>query len=72
MATKVLEDEILAPGVLSSMYITGIARAEKGAWPMGVAGAYGIDDAHLAVYARAAKTPEGFRQYLEQYVLRAA
>jgi glutaconate CoA-transferase subunit A len=67
-----LEDEILAPGVLSSMYITGIARAEKGAWPMGVAGAYGIDDAHLAVYARAAKTQDGFRQYLEQFVLRAA
>jgi hypothetical protein len=29
---------------------------------------YDIDDAHLALYAKAAKTKEGFEKYLEQFV----
>ena len=64
-----LEDELLAPGVISSLYITGTAQAVRGAWPLGVAGLYGIDDAHLALYAKAAKTREGFRRYLDEWVL---
>lgn len=64
-----LEDELLAPGVISATYVSGIARAERGAWPLGVADVYQIDDAHLAAYARAAKTREGFRRYLEEWVL---
>jgi glutaconate CoA-transferase subunit A len=63
-----LEDELLAPGVLSSVYVSGVAQAMRGAWPLSVAGVYGIDDAHLALYARAAKTKEGFQRYLEEYV----
>ena len=54
-----LEDELLAPGIISSVYITASARAEHGAWPLGVADLYAIDDGHLALYARAAKTREG-------------
>jgi glutaconate CoA-transferase subunit A len=67
-----LEDELLAPGVISSVYVSGIAVAKRGAWPLGVPGEYGIDDAHLALYARAAKTAEGFRRYLEEFVLNPA
>ena len=63
-----LEDELLAPGVLSSVYVSGVARAERGAWPLSVAGVYGIDDAHLSRYAKTAKTREGFQRYLEEYV----
>jgi glutaconate CoA-transferase subunit A len=63
-----LEDELLAPGVLSSVYVSGVARAERGAWPLSVADLYGIDDAHLALYAKAAKTREGFHRYLDEYV----
>lgn len=63
-----LEDELLAPGVISSAYVSAIARAPRGAWPLGVAGVYGIDDAHLARYARAAKTREGFQNYLCEFV----
>ena len=66
-----LDDEILAPGVLSSVYLTGVAHAARGAWPLGAPGLYGIDDAHLALYARAAKTAEGFQRYLDEYVLKA-
>lgn len=67
-----LEDELLAPGVLSSVYVSGIAVAPRGAWPLGMPGEYGIDDAHLALYARAAKTKDGFQRYLEEFVLKPA
>lgn len=63
-----LEDELLAPGVLVSVYVSGVAQAERGAWPLSVTGVYGIDDAHLRRYATAAKTREGFDAYLNEFV----
>jgi len=63
-----LEDELLAPGVISSIYVTATAPAPRGAWPLGVAGLYGIDDLHLAHYARLAKTREGFQRYLDEFI----
>ena len=63
-----LEDELLAPGVISATYISAVAPAKRGAWPLGIAGVYDIDDAHLAQYARAARTREGFQRYLEEFV----
>jgi glutaconate CoA-transferase, subunit A len=65
---NMLEDELLAPGVLSATYVSGVAHAPNGAWPLGIADVYGIDDAHLALYAKAAKTREGFEQYLKDFV----
>jgi len=65
---NMLDDELLAPGVISATYISEIAQAIRGAWPLGVAGLYPIDDAHLARYARAAKTREGFQRYLSEFV----
>jgi glutaconate CoA-transferase subunit A len=67
-AGDMLDDELLAPGIISATYVTGVARAERGAWPLGVADVYGIDDAHLAMYAKAARTREGFEGYLREYV----
>ena len=64
-----LEDELLAPGVISAVYIAATAPAPRGAWPLGVAGVYGADDMHLSQYAKAAKTREGFQRYLEEWVL---
>jgi glutaconate CoA-transferase, subunit A len=63
-----LEDELLAPGVISAAYVTATAAAPRGAWPLGLAGVYGIDDAHLVHYAKAAKTREGFARYLDEFV----
>jgi glutaconate CoA-transferase subunit A len=63
-----LEDELLASGLISSTYITASALASKGAWPLGIADVYDIDDAHLAYYAKAAKTREGFERYLDEFV----
>ena len=64
-----LEDELLASGVISSIYVGAVAPAPRGAWPLGVPGLYGVDDAHLAQYARAAKTQAGFQSYLDEWVL---
>ncbi len=63
-----LEDEILAPGVLGAVYVTATAQARRGAWPLGVPEVYDIDDAHLMRYAKAAKTREGFKRYLDEFV----
>jgi len=63
-----LEDEILAPGVLGAVYVTATAQAHRGAWPLGVPEVYDIDDAHLMRYAKAAKTREGFQRYLDEFV----
>jgi glutaconate CoA-transferase subunit A len=63
-----LEDELLAPGVISATYISALAPAQRGAWPLGIPGVYDIDDAHLAHYAQAARTREGFQRYLEEFV----
>ena len=67
-AGDMLEDELLAPGVVSSPYVTRVAAAPRGAWPLGVLGLYDIDDAHLMRYAKAARTGEGFQRYLDEFV----
>ena len=65
---NMLEDELLAPGVLGAVYVTAVAQARRGAWPLGVPEVYDIDDAHLMRYAKAAKTREGFQRYLDEFV----
>lgn len=67
-AGDMLEDELLAPGVISATYISAAAPAKRGAWPLGIPEVYDIDDAHLAHYARAARTREGFQRYLDEFV----
>jgi glutaconate CoA-transferase subunit A len=67
-AGDMLEDEVLAPGCISSVYVGAVAPSPRGAWPLGVPGVYGIDDAHVQAYARMAKTAEGFRKYLDEFV----
>ena len=67
--SDMLEDELLAPGVISSIYVSAVAQAPRGAWPLGMPGVYGADDLHLSQYAKAAKTREGFQRYLDEWVL---
>lgn len=64
-----LEDERLAPGVISATYIEAVAVAGRGAWPIALLDEYGFDAAHVAEYARLARTEEGFRAYLDRFVL---
>jgi glutaconate CoA-transferase subunit A len=65
---NMLEDERLAPGCIGAMYVESIAVAERGAWPAALLDEYGFDAAHVAEYARLAKTEAGFREYLDRYV----
>ena len=65
---NLFDDPSLAAGALGGFYVHAIAVAPKGAWPLGLADHYGADAAHLAEYARAAATAEGFAAYLDRHV----
>jgi glutaconate CoA-transferase subunit A len=43
---------------------------KRGAWPLGLAGRYDADAAALERYARAAKTSDGFRAWLDEWFAR--
>lgn len=61
-----LDDELTAAGVLPSLYIDGVAKAEKGAWPYGLWGEYAPDTAELQRYAQSARTEQGFQQWISE------
>ena len=63
-----LADEKLAPGTIPGLYVSGVAEAAKGAWPIGLFGRYGPDDAHLRDYLERASTAHGFTSYLDEFV----
>ncbi len=65
---NMLEDERLAPGCISATYIEAVAVAERGAWPVALLDEYPFDAAHVAEYARLAKTEASFREYLDRFV----
>ena len=67
-----LADETLAAGTLPALYVTALAEAPQGAWPLGLAGRYEPDRAHLADYARLAASEEGFAAYCAAHVTDAA
>ena len=69
---NILEREELAAASISSLYVTGIAEAPKGSWPLNLPGHYDVDAEALADYARAAATAEDFRAYLDEHVLNEA
>ena len=64
-----LEDARMAPGTIPHVYVTAVAEAKNGAWPLPLAGRYGPDEAHLRLYAEGARSAEGFQRYLDRYVL---
>ena len=68
---NLLQDERRAAGTISATYIEAVAIAERGAWPAALLDEYSADPAHYAEYARLAKTEDGFRAYLDRYVLAA-
>ncbi len=62
---SLLADERMAAGVLPALYVEAVALAPGGAKPLGLWGEYPTDMAEVTRYARAARTPEGFRAFLE-------
>jgi glutaconate CoA-transferase subunit A len=69
--TSLLKDERDAAGVLPALYVSHIALAERGAWPLGLWGEYAADSAEIVRYAQMARTPDGFRAYMDGFIERA-
>jgi glutaconate CoA-transferase subunit A len=67
-----LADDRTAAGTIPALYVSGIAEAPGGAWPVGLRGRYDADAEHLRLYADMAATAEGFARYLDEYVHRDA
>jgi glutaconate CoA-transferase subunit A len=65
---NLFDDATLAPGVVPAIYVSRIALANQGAWPIGLPGHYGPDDAAISRYVQSAKTEEGFRRFLNEWL----
>ncbi|MBI3452461.1 MAG: CoA synthetase [Rhodospirillales bacterium] len=65
---SLLADEASAAGTLPALYVSAIAEAPRGAWPLGLAGVYPADTDALAGYAEAARTEAGFRAWLDRFL----
>jgi glutaconate CoA-transferase, subunit A len=71
---EIVEDDLLADdqsaaGTIPALYVSAIGTAPGGAWPVGLRGAYPADLGHLRHYAEEAWTEQGFRCYLDHFVL---
>ncbi len=63
-----LADEVMAAATIPAFYMTAIAVAPRGAWPLKFGDLYPEDTAHLIDYLRRAVSEEGFRRYLDEFV----
>ena len=61
-----MQDELRAPATIPAHYISDIAIAKQGAWPLTLPAAYAADAAALADYATVARTQSGFDHYLQR------
>jgi glutaconate CoA-transferase subunit A len=66
---NLLADPAMAAGTLSSVYVSAIAHAPRGTWPLTLQHVHAEDTAHIREYMRLAQTDEGFAAYLETHVL---
>jgi glutaconate CoA-transferase subunit A len=64
-----LADDRTAAGTIPALYVTAIAEATNGAWPIGLRGSYPADAEHLRLYADMARTTEGFGRYADEHVV---
>jgi len=59
-----MTDEVTAGATIPAMYVTGVAPAPKGAWPLPMPGYYPGDTDYLVHYCQAARSEEGLAQWL--------
>lgn len=64
-----LADDRLAAGTVPALYVSAVAEAPRGAWPVGLRRTYAPDHEHLRRYAELAASADGFARYLDRYVL---
>src|SRR6056297_403472 len=65
---NLLETDEYAAGTIPSLYLSGVALAERGTWPCGFWDGAKADGEHMRLYANACKTTKGFRAYVDEYV----
>jgi glutaconate CoA-transferase subunit A len=70
---EIVEDDLLADdrtaaGTIPALYVSAIAEARRGAWPVGLRRRYPADREHLRRYAELARSDAGFARYLHEFV----
>ncbi|MBI1397824.1 MAG: CoA synthetase [Betaproteobacteria bacterium] len=63
-----MADPARAAGVVPGIYVSGLAAAPRGASPLRFLDSYALDEDAVSGYARAARTDEGFRSWLEAWL----
>jgi len=63
-----LADPARSGAVVPAIYVGRVAVARQGAAPHALAGAYDADEAFLARYAAAARSEDGFRAFLDEWL----
>lgn len=66
---NLMDDEARAGSVIPSLYVSHIAQAKRGAWPLGLARHYPDDATGLAEYANAARSGAGFAEFIKAWRL---
>ena len=64
---NLLEDEARAGAVLPAIYVTRVAVAKRGAWPLGLLDRYPADETALTRYVSMARTREGFASFVADW-----
>lgn len=63
-----MEDPQLSVGVIPALYVTAIAEARCGAWPLRFGDQYPIDQEAVGRYVVAARTEAGFQDWLRDWL----
>jgi len=69
---NLMDDPKTKAGTIPGLYVSAIAEAENGAWPLGIPNGYDADQEHLTAYAADARTDEGFQNWLDRFVYETA
>ena len=64
---NLLDDPARGGAVLPAIYVSRIAVAKRGAWPLALGGMYAADDDAMGRYVSMARTPEGVMQFLDEW-----
>ena len=68
---NLMDDERYLSGTIPPVYVSAVSHMPGGALPVYSPETGAIDFKHMKAYATAAKTENGFRDYLERYVMRS-
>jgi glutaconate CoA-transferase subunit A len=64
---NLLEDEARSGSVLPAIYVTKIAVAKRGAWPLAFADQYPMDDTAIGRYMMQARSAQGLANFIAQW-----